>query len=295
MINSILFLANLFSAGGPFGDFDPHAPGMVAAGAVFLFLVVTGVTACIFVFRREIKQPADWNELKEQTAARALPLLQMLSLIPFLAIFFYAALFVYKHFYSNQSPGPEAILIQAGVLHIPFLISVFIALRLFGKSAAGVFGIGANKLKMICTGVLIYLAILPLIWIFSVVYQLILYFCGQEIFLQDVTAILAADATWPVRVALFVSAIIIAPVFEEIVFRGLLLPAAVRHAGLWPGVIILSLLFGALHWHLPSFGALVLLSALLSFAYIRTGSILVPITIHAVFNGVTVLLLMIIS
>lgn len=41
--------------------------------------------------------------------------------------------------------------------------------------------------------------------------------------------------------------VILGPVFEELVFRGFLMPVAVRSFGVWPGIIIAALPFALLH------------------------------------------------
>ena len=64
----------------------------------------------------------------------------------------------------------------------------------------------------------------------------------------------------------------------------MLLPLLVRHAGPVAGVTLVALGFAALHG-LESLPALAAFSVALSLAYARTGTILVPITMHAIFNA----------
>jgi len=60
----------------------------------------------------------------------------------------------------------------------------------------------------------------------------------------------------------------------------------------WPAALILSALFAGMHLHLPSMGPLFLLSLLFSLSYAWTKTLLVPITMHACFNGVTIIILL---
>jgi len=106
-----------------------------------------------------------------------------------------------------------------------------------------------------------------------------------------VTQVFLVPLPWPTRTAVFFIAIVGAPVFEEIVFRGILFPWLARRTGFWPGVVVVSALFAALHLHLPSLLPLFLLSAMFCVAYARTRSLWVPIGMHALFNAVSVLLL----
>jgi len=81
-------------------------------------------------------------------------------------------------------------------------------------------------------------------------------------------------------------AIVIAPAAEEIVFRGILYQA-IKERG-WPrtGLFGTSLLFGAIHGHLPSFIALSFLGLVFAKLYDRTGSLFAPIFGHSLFNAV---------
>ena len=82
-----------------------------------------------------------------------------------------------------------------------------------------------------------------------------------------------------------VMAVLLAPIVEELVFRGVLLRALAARWGLWRGVIVSALAFGLLH--LDSLGA-VAFGVVMSLLYMRTGTLLVPIACHAVYNGIIV-------
>lgn len=85
---------------------------------------------------------------------------------------------------------------------------------------------------------------------------------------------------------LWISAVLLAPVAEELFFRGLLQTVVVNITrSRWAAISIASLAFALVHLQQPyAMPALGLLSVLLGFAYERTGSLLPPIAIHALFN-----------
>ncbi|MCD4832033.1 MAG: CPBP family intramembrane metalloprotease [Anaerohalosphaeraceae bacterium] len=83
-------------------------------------------------------------------------------------------------------------------------------------------------------------------------------------------------------------AVVLTPFFEEFLFRGIL-QNSMRNigAGRWQSIIIVSLIFSALH-PLTHFSALMILSVCMGYAYEKSNSILRPIFVHLLFNGVTV-------
>jgi membrane protease YdiL (CAAX protease family) len=86
-------------------------------------------------------------------------------------------------------------------------------------------------------------------------------------------------------------AVIVAPVAEEMIFRGYFYGVIRRYGGRIPAILISSLLFAAIHVHLPSFPGLFLLAVTLCFLYERTGSLWSNITMHAAFNASTIITL----
>ncbi len=87
-------------------------------------------------------------------------------------------------------------------------------------------------------------------------------------------------------IGLWTGAAVVAPVAEELFFRGLLQTFFVRLFGSrWAAVLFASTLFGLVHYPYPhTVPALIMLGVVLGYSYERTGSLLPPIVIHALFN-----------
>jgi uncharacterized protein len=90
-------------------------------------------------------------------------------------------------------------------------------------------------------------------------------------------------------------AVIMAPLVEELLFRGVLFQAMRPRVGLWPAAVLSSLVFTLVHVEVITSQPLALtglftLGVVFAWAFHRTGSIVVPILGHAVFNGMSVLL-----
>ncbi len=109
---------------------------------------------------------------------------------------------------------------------------------------------------------------------------------------QELVRFLGASGSPVARWVVAASAVLLAPVLEEFVFRGFLYGVVRRYAGATVGILFNATLFAAIHTHLPSFGGLFVLAVCLTLAYEWTGSIFVPITMHALFNALSVVTLL---
>lgn len=98
----------------------------------------------------------------------------------------------------------------------------------------------------------------------------------------------------PLELALAVmAAVVLAPVAEELLFRGLLHRSLRRRSRIVPATAVSSVLFAVVHVDVAfsqplALVGLTLVGVILAIAYERTGSLLVPIMIHAVHNAVTI-------
>ena len=85
--------------------------------------------------------------------------------------------------------------------------------------------------------------------------------------------------------------IIVAPIIEEIVFRGLFYKTLKNFIPFVQASIISSLIFAIIHENILSLTILFLLSLYLTWIYERTNSILYSILTHSIFNFLNLLLI----
>ena len=108
---------------------------------------------------------------------------------------------------------------------------------------------------------------------------------------QQAVQTLRIASSWPDRLALGIVTIVLAPVAEEILFRGIIYTWVSQISYRWLGVLVSSLLFGLAHGNLLAFLPLFLFAVMLALLYERTKNLLACITAHAVFNGLNFLML----
>jgi hypothetical protein len=84
------------------------------------------------------------------------------------------------------------------------------------------------------------------------------------------------------------AAVIVAPVCEEVVFRGYLYPVMKKYGGSWAAALASALIFSAAHGSVAAMVPLFIFGLLMVAVYEYTGSLWAPIGVHFLFNGSTV-------
>ena len=91
-----------------------------------------------------------------------------------------------------------------------------------------------------------------------------------------------------VIILMAIAAVIVAPLAEEVIFRGYLYPAAKRFCGPVGAILFSSLVFAAAHGNVVALLPLFALAVILCLLYEFTGSIWACISVHFLFNAATV-------
>jgi len=170
---------------------------------------------------------------------------------------------------------------------IVFFIAAFLKLR--GIDIDSFAGFSRTSLKRaISTGIILLLAATPLIMLAEVITQNLF---GGGSSRQEIVDLFNSSQTIQQRMMIIVLAVIVAPMAEEFIFRFFIYRVLRRYFGIAIGLFFNALLFGAAHNHLPSALPLFVLGACFTLAYEWSGSILVSMAMHALFNGTQLIFL----
>lgn len=94
----------------------------------------------------------------------------------------------------------------------------------------------------------------------------------------------------PVSLGIFLfTAAVAAPIFEETLFRGFLLPSLTRYVPVSGAIALSSLLFAIAHLSVSEVLPLTMLGAVLGVVYTRSRNLLAPMLLHSLWNSITMI------
>jgi hypothetical protein len=137
-----------------------------------------------------------------------------------------------------------------------------------------------------------YCVALPLVLIVSIINQQLWQGQGGSNPLLS----LALEAKDQVALSIFFfTAAIAAPLFEEFLFRGFLLPSLTRYLSVWWAILLSAFLFAVAHLSLSEILPLMTLGIILGIVYTRSRNLLAPMLLHSLWNSGTLLSLYILG
>jgi membrane protease YdiL (CAAX protease family) len=202
----------------------------------------------------------------------------------------------------QAKPSPQSLVIVGNIAQALMLIfCLFVAQMTFVTGSTGL-GIGRRAIRR---------DLLPAVagWLVansacSLVYWLSLaiwtWFYPSPVLPEHTVITVLSDSASStiIRVLAIVGALLLAPIGEELLFRGLLQSGIkklmfVRWGSWchrWIAIAVSAAIFGAMHTgtphHIPS---LIVLGVILGYLYERSGSLVLPILVHVLFNSKTLL------
>lgn len=93
----------------------------------------------------------------------------------------------------------------------------------------------------------------------------------------------------------FFTAAVAAPIFEEFLFRGFLLPSLTRYFSVWQAILMSAFIFAVAHLSLSEVLPLMVLGIVLGFVYTRSRNLLAPMLLHSLWNSGTLVSLFILG
>lgn len=257
------------------------ATSMVSNALFVLYLIVSG-----FVYISLIRQ------ISVRTAATA-PEPKKTFGLPEAILAAALILFLLINISASVSRPPVQLNTRDLLANLVFTVAVVLLVVIFLQFRGFDIGWLAGFFRMsfvraVSMGIILLFAAYPLVGLSEFVTQ---NFFGGGSSRQNIVELFSGSPTIGQRIMIIVFAVAIAPVVEEFLFRFFLYGAIKRYFGRFFGITANALLFAAAHTHFPSFMPLFVLGCCFTIAYEWSGSILVAMTMHSLFNSVSLIAL----
>ncbi|MBL1211202.1 MAG: CPBP family intramembrane metalloprotease [Geminocystis sp. GBBB08] len=209
----------------------------------------------------------------------------------FIVGFFFLSQVLLPIFFGLSGFNPNSLNIKGKALYVLAsyffmagggLLVLYLSLKSFFPLPEGWFKL-TNK-KWYLWGIGGYLVAIPCIFFVSIINQQLWQGKGGS----NPLLLLALESQDKFALAIFfITASIAAPIFEEIMFRGFLLPSLTRYLPVWGAIVASGILFAVAHLSLAETIPLATLGIILGIVYTRSRSLLASITLHSLWNSGT--------
>jgi membrane protease YdiL (CAAX protease family) len=187
---------------------------------------------------------------------------------------------------------------QAASIFISYVLSAIAALSVIYVTLKPFFPLGEDWLKLrlnwrsLLWGVGGYLCAIPAVIGISLVNQ---YLWNGQGGSNPILEVALASQDWWALGFFLLTAAVAAPIFEEIVFRGFLLPSLTRYVPVNGAIGLSALIFACAHLSLSEVLPLTTLGIVLGLVYTRSRSLFAVMLLHALWNSNTLLSLVILG
>lgn len=198
---------------------------------------------------------------------------------------------VQRHAHEETKVDVSAVLPNS-LLFIAFVVGIGGFMRFRGIELQRAFGLNrVGSLGIVGWGFGLLVAAFPLAFIANAITSVVSHGQLEPQPLVDLFNRMAKDHDYSGMSKILISAVVIQPACEEFLFRGFFYGVWKRYVGPLSAGFFACLLFAAFHTSLAAFAGLFVLAVCLNIAYERTGSLLVPVCMHALFNLTSLLML----
>lgn len=192
---------------------------------------------------------------------------------------------------------PQIALLSILSMHLPLGLSFIFFQQFYLKERALTLNpISSPIINAFSSAGIRFLQLLPLIWILSLLWN----FCLGELQklnlidefpVQPMVELLVQDMSPLYFLSLALSGIIVAPIVEEVIFRGCLYRFLKSRTTLLGAQWVSAFIFALVHSNLHSFLPLLFIGFILARLYESSGSIYQSIAFHGFFNATTIVFL----
>jgi uncharacterized protein len=153
-------------------------------------------------------------------------------------------------------------------------------------------GLFTFDLRALPIGFAAYFAAFPLVILAAAINEKLIPQGGGG---NPVLTIITGSENIEAKVLLFLTVAVLAPLFEETLFRGMLYPALASRMSPWLAIPLTSFIFAACHFSAAELIPLTLLGMVMTYTYHRTKNLVPSMVLHSLWNGGSFLALLVLG
>jgi uncharacterized protein len=189
---------------------------------------------------------------------------------------------------ETLQPTIEQSLALAGLETVALILAVyFLGMRRRGISWKGV-GLRSLSWRWVAIVTVITLIAIPATGLLTI---LVLLALGLPLDNPQIEFLIPEGFGWLSAAGMLLLGGVTAPFAEELLFRGVLYPLLRNRWGLWPGVLVSSLIFAVVHGDIAVGVSAFVLGIILALVYEYSRSLWSAVLVHVLNNGLKILLL----
>ena len=270
----------------------------------FLQALLLGFIAAGVLWFGKLKNFFNWNPNKPWDSKVLLGFA-----IGAFGIYFFISYFVGPlalHYMQNQFPDASQVAFASWLNFLYTSVSFFTLLLYWrclpSHTRNGIIRCPSEPMHIVedfKMGIYAWLISFPLVIFLTNFFEWIVTYVLKATYIPDQLAVYFVKMTFeqPLYFAMtIVTIVIITPLVEETLFRGFLQSFIRRHLGAKQAILITSVCFALFHYapeqglgNIPIVGTLFALALFLGFLYEKQGSLFASISLHALFNGISIL------
>ncbi len=186
-----------------------------------------------------------------------------------------------------QAPRPNGLFVGSLIYALVVALVVFFALTSSRSTLRQLFSSADSSFNgSLSKGILYGIAAIPPVFLITVLMSTVI---GELGFISEsqpvIEWLINPETSAATRIVIVICAVVVAPLIEEIIFRGILFPAVLKNHSFIFSALLVGCIFSLIHFHAPSFLSILVLNIFFCAGYASTGSLVTPIVMHMIFNG----------
>jgi membrane protease YdiL (CAAX protease family) len=254
-------------------------------------MVLLCIAIDLFILLHLRRNWPDWSDLARRLTSRPWTTREAETMILAVIMFILAGRAATSALYSlGYIPEHQAqtwmVLAQTVLFHLPVLVLIFVILIRSNMIRTGFLGYSTPALLSgLRRGTIFCLATMPILGLLALAQSHFFVKVGLPNEPQYVVELISQPGPVWLKVYLVFVSLVTAPIAEEFIFRGIGTTALAGRVGTTWAIVIVSGAFALIHFNLYSYLPLFTIAIAFSTAYVYTGSLLVPVFMHSVFNA----------